>query len=254
MFQGVARVAEQDVVEETRMNLGDHLEELRLRLIYSVVAVVVTFLVVFFLFRQQAMRVVAAPIMEALSGLGYEPALVALGPQDRFLAYVKVSGLVSLFLSSPVVIYHLWQFVAAGLYPNERRYVHLLFPFSAVSFLLGVLFAYFVLVRFGLRFLYGFGEDSLIRTTPTVRENVDFVIKMSLLLGVVFQLPLVMLGLDKMGLVTREQFARGRRYALLGTVLLGMVLTDPSAVTQLMLAGPMYALYEVGMLLCRWFG
>lgn len=242
------------MVEETRMSLGDHLEELRLRLLYSIAAVVVTFLVVFFLFRQQAMRLVTSPIIDALGQLGYRPALVALRPQDRFLAYVKVSGLLSLFLASPVVIYHLWQFVAAGLYPHERRYVHLIFPFSAVSFILGVLFAYFVLVRYGLRFLYGFGDDALIHTTPTVRENIDFVIKMSLLLGLVFQLPLVMLGLEKMGIVTKEQFARGRRYALLGCAVLGMVLTDPSVVTQLMLAGPMYALYEVGMLLCRWFG
>jgi len=89
---------------------------------------------------------------------------------------------------------------------------------------------------------------------PTVRENLDFVIKMSVVLGVVFQLPLVMLALEKVGVVTVKQLAGGRRFALLGCVVLGMVLTDPSVVTQLMLAGPMYALYEIGLLLCRWFG
>lgn len=247
-------MADREPVDEVRMSLGDHLEELRTRILWSLAAVVVTFLVVFFLFRGPAVRLVSAPILDALSGLGYEPVLVALRPQDRFLAYVKVSGLVSIFLASPLVIYHIWQFVAVGLYPRERRYVHIIAPFSVISFLLGVLFAYFILVRFGLRFLYSFGDDTLIRTTPTVRENIDFVIKLSLMLGVVFQLPLVMLGLEKLGVVSREQFSAGRRYALLGCVVLGMVLTDPSAVTQLLLAGPMYVLYEIGILLCRWFG
>ncbi len=247
-------MSDRHVVDETRMSLGDHLEELRRRIFYSLGAVVAAFLVVFFLFRSPALALVAAPIVDTLKGLGYDPVLVALRPQDRFLAHVKVSGLLALFLVSPVVIYHLWQFVAAGLYPKERRYVHVIFPFSAVSFIVGMLFAYFVLVRFGLRFLYSFGDDTLIRTTPTLRENIDFVIRMSLVLGVVFQLPLVMLGLEKMGVVTVKQLAGGRRFALLGCVVLGMVLTDPSAITQLMLAGPMFALYEVGILLCRWFG
>jgi sec-independent protein translocase protein TatC len=245
---------EPDFADETRMSLGEHLEELRWRILWGLATLVVCFLAVFFLFRDWAMARVADPIVEALAGLDYEPVLIALRPQDRFLAYVKVSGLVSLLLASPVIIYHLWQFVAAGLYQHERRYVGIIFPFSAVSFILGVLFAYFVLVRFGLRFLYSFGDDTLIRTTPTVQENIDFVIKLSLVMGVVFQLPLVLLGLEKMGVVTVKQLSAGRRYALLGCVVLGMVLTDPSAVTQLMLAGPMYALYEIGILLCRWFG
>lgn len=247
-------MSDRHVVDETRMSLGDHLEELRRRIFYSLGALVVAFLLLFFLFREQALALVADPIVDTLVGLNYDARLVALRPEDSFLAHVKVSGLLALFLSSPVIIYHLWQFVAAGLYSKERRYVHFIFPFSTVSFILGMLFAYFVLVRFGLRFLYSFGDDALIRTTPTLRENIDFVIRLSLVLGVVFQLPLVMLGLEKMGVVTVKQLAGGRRFALLGCVVLGMVLTDPSAVTQLILAGPMYALYEVGILLCRWFG
>ncbi len=247
-------MSDRDVVDENRMSLGDHLEELRRRIFYSLGALVVAFLLLFFLFREQALALVADPIVDTLVGLNYDARLIALRPEDSFLAHVKVSGLLALFVSSPIIIYHLWGFVAAGLYPKERRYVHFIFPFSTVSFILGMLFAYFVLVRFGLRFLYSFGDDALIRTTPTLRENIDFVIRLSLVLGVVFQLPLVMLGLEKMGVVTVKQLAGGRRFALLGCVVLGMVLTDPSAVTQLMLAGPMYALYEVGILLCRWFG
>ncbi len=247
-------MSDRDVVDETRMSLGDHLEELRRRIFYSLGALVVAFLLLFFLFREQALALVADPIVDTLVGLNYDARLIALRPEDSFLAHVKVSGLLALFLSSPIIIYHLWGFVAAGLYPKERRYVHFIFPFSTVSFILGMLFAYFVLVRFGLRFLYSFGDEALIRTTPTLRENINFVIRLSLVLGVVFQLPLVMLGLEKMGVVTVKQLAGGRRFALLGCVVLGMVLTDPSAITQLMLAGPMYALYEVGILLCRWFG
>lgn len=247
-------MSDRDVVDENRMSLGDHLEELRRRILYSLGALVVAFLLLFFLFREQALALVADPIVDTLVGLNYDARLIALRPEDSFLAHVKVSGLLALFVSSPIIIYHLWGFVAAGLYPKERRYVHFIFPFSTVSFILGMLFAYFVLVRFGLRFLYSFGDEALIRTTPTLRENIDFVIRLSLVLGVVFQLPLVMLGLEKMGVVTVKQLAGGRRFALLGCVVLGMVLTDPSAITQLMLAGPMYALYEVGILLCRWFG
>jgi len=239
--------------EEATMSLGEHLEELRLRLIYSLVTLVVCFLVTFFVFRNQAFNLVTAPIFDALVKLGYQPVLIALRPQDRFLAYIKVCVVLSLVIASPVILYHFWKFVAAGLYPRERRYVHLIFPFSAASFVAGVLFAYYVLVRFGLRFLYSFGDSEHLRTTPTVRDNVDFVIKMSFVMGLVFQLPLVILGLEKIGVVTVEQLARGRRYAIVGCLVVGMTLTDPSAVTQLMLAGPMYALYELGILLCRIF-
>jgi len=185
--------------------------------------------------------------------LGYEPYLVALRPSDRFLVYFKVCGVVSLFLASPVILYELWQFVGAGLYPQERRYVRLLFPFSALAFVVGTLFGYAIVVRYGLQFLYGFGSTTLIHTMPTVNDNVDFVIKLSLAVGVVFQLPLVMWALERMHMVAVTQFQAARRYAVVGCAVVGMVLTpDNSGVTQLLLAIPLYALYELGILLCRW--
>ena len=244
---------EKDALEETRMSLGEHLEELRLRLLYSLAAVGIVFFVLFLFFADQTLNLVATPIIDSLRSLGYEPYLVALRPGDRFLAYLKVCGVASLFLASPVVLYELWQFVAAGLYPQERRYVRVLFPFSVLAFLVGMLFGYLVLVRYGLQFLYGFGSAAFIRTTPTVNENVDFVMKMSLAVGVVFQLPLVMWGLERMGVVSVKQFRAARRYAVVGCAVVGMVLTpDNSGVTQILLAVPLYGLYELGILLCRW--
>jgi len=246
-------VGEKDGLEGTRMSLGDHLEELRRRLLYSLAAVGIVFFVLFLFFSDQTLNLVATPIIESLRSLGYEPYLVALRPGDRFVAYLKVCGVASLFLASPVVLYELWQFVATGLYPQERRYVRILFPFSALAFLVGMLFGYLVLVRYGLHFLYGFGSAAFIRTTPTVNENIDFVMKMSLAVGVVFQLPLVMWGLERMRLVSVKQFRAARRYALVGCALVGMLLTpDNSGVTQILLAVPLYGLYELGILLCHW--
>lgn len=247
-------MTEKDALEESRMSLGEHLEELRLRLLYSLGAVAAVFFVLFVFFAEQTFNLVAAPIIQSLLSLGYDkPYLIALRPADRFLAYFKVCGVASLFFASPVVFYELWQFVAAGLYPHERRYVRILFPFSALAFVVGMAFGYLVLVRYGLQFLYGFGNSTLIHTTPTVNENVDFVIKMSLAVGVVFQLPLVMWGLERMHMVTVKQFRAARRYAIVGCAVVGMVLTpDNSGVTQLLLAVPLYALYELGILLCRW--
>jgi sec-independent protein translocase protein TatC len=129
----------------------------------------------------------------------------------------------------------------------------LLFPFSAFAFVVGMLFGYTIVVRYGLQFLYGFGNATLIRPMPTANENVDFVMKMSLAVGVVFQLPLVMWGLERMHMVSVKQFRAARRYAAVGCAVVGMVLTpDNSGVTQLLLAVPLYALYELGILLCRW--
>jgi len=247
-------VGEKDALEETRMSLGDHLEELRRRLLYSLAAVGIVFFVLFAFFSDRTFNLVAAPIIQSLRSLGYDkPYLVVLRPADSFLAYFKVCGVASLFLASPVVLYELWQFVAAGLYPHERRYVRLLFPFSAFAFVVGMLFGYTIVVRYGLQFLYGFGNATLIRPMPTANENVDFVMKMSLAVGVVFQLPLVMWGLERMHMVSVKQFRAARRYAAVGCAVVGMVLTpDNSGVTQLLLAVPLYALYELGILLCRW--
>ncbi len=236
--------------DEVKMNFGDHLEELRRRLIYALVALVVTFVVCLF-FMKPLMRLAVNPVQFALVKHGYEPKLIVIKPQETFVTHMKVCIIAALFIASPFIMYQIWVFVSAGLYPHERRYVRIFAPFTAIAFIAGGVFCYFVLARWGLSYLIGFGDPELIDQKQDLAHAINFVLMLELAAGIVFQLPLVMLITDRVGLLTAETYRRGRKYAVLVCFAVAMVLTPPDVVSQVLLAGPMLLLYEVGLLLCR---
>ncbi len=236
--------------DEVKMSFSEHLEELRARIIYSLLAVVVVFPVCL-VFKNQLMRLVVDPVLFALEKHGYDPKLHPIEPPETFVSYMKVCIIASLFISSPFVIYQLWAFVSAGLYPHEKRYVRIFGPFTAIAFIAGGVFAYFVLARWGLSFLIGFGDRALIEQRQTMAKAVNFVLMVELAAGIVFQLPLVMLIAERVGVVTIDAYKHGRKYAILGCFTLAMILTPPDVVSQVLLAVPMIGLYELGIILCR---
>jgi sec-independent protein translocase protein TatC len=244
-----------------RMSFGDHLDELRTRILRALLGVVVG-AIVCLVFGKDILGVVLRPIHEVVTRHGGD--LVWLKVQEGFITYVKLSLVVGLFFASPWVAYQLWSFVGEGLYAHEKRYVRMFAPATLVLFVAGALFCYFVVLPWGLEFLIAFGTDVEVpghagegpATKPTlsVGEYLSFFLTISILMGFVFQLPLLMLFLDRVGIVRAPTFSRLRRYFLVGAFVIAALLTPPDPVTQVAVALPIVVLYESGLILCRFAG
>jgi sec-independent protein translocase protein TatC len=178
--------------------------------------------------------------------------LIGLGAQEPFVAYMKVGFLMGAVLASPFVFYFIWQFVAAGLYQHERRYVHIFLPFSVGLFLAGAALAFFVAFRFVLRFLLWFYELTGIDPDLRISDWLSFVLVLPLGFGVSFQLPLVMLFLERIGIFTVASYVSYWKISVLVICFLSMVLTpsgDPQS--MMLMAVPLMFLYVGGVLLCK---
>ena len=235
------------------MTLGEHLEELRRRLFKCVVMLLLTFGTCMFIYKP-LVRIVVQPHEWAQARIGIPP------PERKFLAgtYVgpffatlKLAFIVGLFLASPWIAYQLWAFVAAGLYRGERKYVVIFALPSFLLFLGGCVFGYFVLIPVGLWGLSHFLDVDIVSPTFTISEYLSLVMLLTIVMGVVFELPLVMLFLTKIGLATSQTFAKGRKVAIVSMFVFSALLTPPDVFTQLMMAGPLLLLYETGILLAR---
>ena len=177
--------------------------------------------------------------------------LQALKYQEAFISYLKVSIVAALILASPWVLLQMWMFVASGLYRHEKRYILMYLPFSFIAFGAGVTFGYYILIPEGLSYLAGYANPSLVSVNITLEFYLALFLLLTLMLGVVFQLPLLMRFMAGAGIFTPRQYAKYRRYALLIAVVLGAALTPPDPVTQLLLASPVFFLYELGIWLSR---
>jgi Tat protein translocase TatC len=175
--------------------------------------------------------------------------LKALGGLEDFWVFMGAVLLFALILASPVVLYQLWAFVAAGLYRHERRAVLRYFPFAVVMLTIGVLFGYFVVVPAGLYFLIQLMNWARVESMMSVALYFSFLLTLTAALGAVFQLPLVMLALQKVGLVSHEAMRKNWRYVILGMFVLSAMFTPPDPFTQILMAVPMVVLYLLGLFL-----
>jgi len=234
-----------DLIDST-MSLGDHLEELRSRLILALAGLVVG-LVICLCFGKQIIGFIKVPYLEVM---GEEALLQTLAPAQGISSYVKISLISGLIISSPWVFYHIWMFVASGLYPKEKRYVHLAVPFSTVLFIAGTLFFLFVVAELSLSFLVKF--DRWLGNEPkwTFPYYITFVSILMLVFGVAFQTPIAIFILNRTGLVSVSALRRSRKYAVMAIVIIAAMATPPDVVSQITLAIPLYLLYELGIILC----
>lgn len=178
--------------------------------------------------------------------------ITALNAQEAFMIWLKAAFVTGLVLSSPWMFWHIWQFIAAGLYPHERRYVYVYLPFSILLFLAGAAMAFFFVFEPVLDFLFTFNQWMNIDPDPRISEWVGFVLFLPIGFGVAFQLPLVMLFINRIGVFTTEQFLEKWRVAILAIFVLAMLLTPADPVSMLMLAVPLTLLYFLGVALCKW--
>lgn len=176
----------------------------------------------------------------------------ALGPTEAFMIWLKACLVVGAILASPWIFYQLWSFVAAGLYPNEKKYVTVFLPFSVILFLTGALFCFFVVFPFILNFLFQFNADLGIAPTPRISEWVSFAIILPLGFGISFQLPLVMLFLERIGIFDVPAYLAKWRIAVLVIFVLSMFLTPADPLSMIAMAVPLTALYFGGIALCHY--
>jgi sec-independent protein translocase protein TatC len=282
------RPEQADPVAGTRMSLGEHIEELRKRLVRGLLAVLVAF-VVAWVFKDQTTEVVMRPMRQSLAWihadqvakfegklaespetprteyfLSDDPAdqqlrpeltvatrPLAIGYAEPFWFALKVTLVFAMTIGAPILLWQMWMFVAAGLYQHERRVVRNYFPLSVGLFATGVTFGFLVLVPYGFYFLASTFPPERVDFAPTLSLYFSLLSILTLALGVIFQLPLLMNVLVRLDLVQRELFARYRLHFVVAAFIVGAMLTPPDPVTQALLAGPMILLYEVGLFSTR---
>ncbi len=231
-----------------RMSFLQHLEELRSRIIKSLIGVGVAF-GGSLLFSQQLWHFVVQPAAEALKSLGYKPELTQIEPMEVFnIIYFKLPIVCAIFLSCPWIVYQVWAFISPGLYKKERRWA-IPFILSAGGLLiLGGLFGYFVVFRFGLTFLLGLGRGNYVVPMVTITEYFDLFVNVVLGVGLVFEMPVVIFSLALFRIVTPSFLIKHSRYAILIIFIVAAIVTPTPDVFNLMLfALPMCLLFYVGV-------
>ena len=237
--------------DDTGMTFGEHLEDLRSRLWHALIGVAVA-LVVCLVFGGKLLEVLKQPIVDALAAAGYEGKLNYFNVVAPFMIYVKVSLIAAVFISSPWVIYHIWQFITTGLYPHEKKYVYIYAPFTAGLFAAGAAFSYFILVRFGVRFLVNFGKGLGLHPVLDVNSQLMFVLVLSMVMGLIFQLPIVMLILVKIHIFETKTYVKQRKVFIIVALAVAAIVTPTQDIVNLALAtAPMLLLYELGIWLSR---
>lgn len=228
------------------MTIIEHLEELRRRLLIAIVAFAAGTLASF-LFVETILGILIRPV----TAVGEQ--VVFLAPTEAFFVRVKVAALAGVLLSLPVVLYQVWRFVSVGLTQRERRSTVTLLPVSLLLFVAGGAFAFFAILPVGVRFLLGYRTEALVPMI-SIGAYTSFATAFVLSFGLVFQLPVVVLFLARLGIVTPASLARGRRYALLGIAAISAVLTPGGDVVSMgMMAVPTYLLYEISIWVARIF-
>jgi sec-independent protein translocase protein TatC len=235
--------------EQEKIPFTDHLEELRKRLIVCFIAVGVGF-VLSYGFKEKLFQILTRPLIGVM-----QPGdkLIFTGLPEAFFTYLKVAFLSGIILAAPVIFYEFWMFVAPGLYDKEKRLMVPVVVLSTVFFVGGAFFGYFIVFPFGFKFFLGFASET-IRPLPSMREYLGFASKLLLAFGVVFELPLIITFLAKLGMVSVSFLKKNRKYAILLFFIGAAILTPPDVVTQIMMALPLIVLYEISIIGARIFG
>jgi sec-independent protein translocase protein TatC len=300
--------------DEYRMTIGEHLEELRTRLILGLAGFIVVLLLCLVFAKSYVVPAFCKPLIDVLQSYDINPQLVTGDVSEGFMVFIQISLISAGALASPWMVYQLWQFVAAGLYPNERKYVTRYLPLSIGLLISGMLLVYFIVLPWTLQFLIGFsigiplptgstalvtpsveasnfsvpalggdpekpvpyqmwfdtheqrlkmfvggqvraipfGSSELLRPEITLGNYIDTVVAMLLAFGLSFQLPLVILALERIGIVELDTLKRGRRYAIFIMAIAAAAITPGTDIASMMgLMVPLILLYELGIFLAR---
>ncbi|MBP2846868.1 Sec-independent protein translocase subunit TatC [Dickeya oryzae] len=228
--------------------LISHLIELRKRLLNSIISVLVVFLALIY-FANDIYQFVSAPLIKQLPA---GASMIATDVASPFFTPIKLTLIVSVFLSAPLVLYQVWAFVAPALYKHERRLMMPLLVSSSLLFYMGMAFAYFIVFPLAFSFFAQTAPKGVLIATD-INNYLDFVMALFMAFGVSFEVPVAIVLLCWSGVVTPESLKQKRPYVLVGAFVVGMLLTPPDVFSQTLLAIPMYLLFEIGVFFARFY-
>ena len=229
-------------VDDGTMSLTAHLEELRARIIKSLLAIVVGSCVAYF-FLDEITNYLTLPVGK----------LYYMKPGEAFFTYLKIDIAAGFLIALPIIFYHAWKFFLPALTKSERAVMGILVPASVTLFFAGLAFSFFLILPVALKFFMGFGEESEnLQSLFSFASYFEFVILFVLPFGFVFELPLVIIVLGKLGILTSEKLGKYRRYVFFFSFVVGALVTSPDVITQIAVAIPVVLLYEVGYLVVKY--
>ena len=232
------------------MSFGDHIEELRARLILSFLGLGICMLASLF-FVKWVIDLLRKPYFKVMEELGQEAVLLVLSPSEGFMIYLKIALVCGIIISSPWIFYHLWMFCAEGLYSYEKKFVYRAVPLCTALLLGGTAFCIWVATPITLKFFIKFNTNFLgVKSSFTFHHYINYILNLILIFGGAFQTPLVVYLVNWLGLITLKQLKKWRPYVLLVITIIAAAITPTGPIILVILAGPMYLLYELGILLC----
>ena len=250
--------------EESKMSFWSHLDELRKRIVYISIAIGVGFIACFN-YSEDILGVLLLPLNATANFQGTFPFIVFTPNKivqelhfttltEPFMAHLKIGFVAGMMLMLPVILYQIWKFIAPGLLRHERKYASQFVIFATIFFGIGVLFCFFFLLPFAIPFLVTYKTEHL-KAIIKIGDYINFTLMFMLAAGAVFELPLIMIVLGRMGIINVDSLTKFRKYALLGSFIIGGIVTPtPDAFNMTIMSIPIYLLYELGILGVRVLG
>jgi sec-independent protein translocase protein TatC len=228
---------------DEKQGLIGHLIKFKKSLIRSVIALVVGFCIAYY-FSDEVLSILSLPLRQ---NMGPEGKLIYTGLTEMFFIYVKVGFFFGLVIAAPYIFYEIWTYISPSLRPEQKRYILSCLFFSCLLFTGGLLFGYFLVFPLAFKFFLGFANEQ-ITALPSIKEYLSLTLKLLLAFGIVFEVPVIVFFLARVGIVTVDGFRKNRKYAILLAFIVGAILTPPDVISQCMMAIPLILLYEVGII------
>lgn len=220
--------------EASSMSVVDHLDELRMRLVVAIVAIVIGTLVSYY-YVEDILQILVAPAGK----------LYYTKPTEAFFTYMKISLVAGCIVSSPIWFYQMWAFIVPALSKGEKKVTFMVVPAAVTLFVVGVLFSYYLVLPMAIQFFIGFGTDEL-QPLFSIGQYIDFVIAFILPFGITFELPLILIALGVLGILSSDRLRQYRKMFILVAFVVGAAISPtPDMLSQTMIAGPMILLYEI---------
>ena len=231
-----------------KMTLIQHFSELRKRILWCAFVFVMSF-VFGWVISDYVELFLSAPLINVWNNA----ALLYTEISDGLVIQFSLASLVALIITIPVIIWNVWAYIAPGLHKNEKQFLIPIFLLSPILFVMGAAFAFYVLFPFVFKFFIELNESASVPTVllPSIKGYLAFSISMLKVFGIAFQLPLILVGLNRVGLLSKQSAIKSRKYVIIGVFILAAMLTPPDVLSQVLLALPMWLLFEISLVFMR---
>ena len=238
-----------DISSNKRLPFVSHLKELRDRILICVIALGIAFIFTFY-FKETIFNFLMQPFIKVMPA---KSSFIFTYVTEAFITYFKMSVVAAVFVSSPLILYEFWMFVSPGLYEKEKKYVFPFIFFGSLCFLCGALFCYYIVMPTAYKFFVSYAGEFII-PMPDLKGYMSLTLRMLIIFGLIFELPLIAYFLSRIGVINYRLLSSKRRYAILGIFILSAIITPPDMTSQLLMAIPLWGLYELSILITRIFG